>query len=109
MIKTYITGISQHTRTELLQLWYQPDGFELEHNRKTSFPIIPVIAEQYQPGDDVKIIAIRPDNLDTPDNYQLFFERVIYTGDIRNRSDGDLRNRESGRTGKYPPASENSG
>ena len=46
MIKTYITGISQHTRTELLQLWYQPDGFELEHNRKTSFPIIPVIAEQ---------------------------------------------------------------
>ena len=37
MIKTYITGISQHTRTELLQLWYQPDGFELEHNGKTTF------------------------------------------------------------------------
>ena len=80
MIKTYITGISQHTRTELLQLWYQPDGFELEHNRKTSFPIIPVIAEQYQPGDDVKIIAIRPDNLDTPDNYQLFLKELYTLG-----------------------------
>ena len=55
MIKTYITGISQHTRTELLQLWYQP-------------------------GDDVKIIAIRPDNLDTPDNYQLFLKELYTLG-----------------------------
>ncbi len=80
MIKTYITMISLQGRQGLLKTCYSPQGFELKNNRATSFPIIPVIAEDYEKGEEVKVLAIRPDNVDTPDNYMVFLEELAELG-----------------------------
>ena len=80
MTKTYITMISLQSRQGLLKTCYRPQGFALKKNRKTSFPIIPVIAEDYREGDTVKILAVRADNMDTPDNYMVFLEELADLG-----------------------------
>lgn len=80
MTKIYITMISLQGGQGLLRTCYSPQGFELKKNRSTSFPIIPVIAEDYQSGEDVKVLAIRSDNADTPDNYAAFLEELADLG-----------------------------
>lgn len=80
MTKTYITMISLQGGHGLLRTCYRPQGFELKKNRMTSFPIIPVIAEDYEEVDTVKVLAIRPDNADTPDNYTAFLEELADLG-----------------------------
>lgn len=80
MRKTFITNISLQSKGDLLKLLYQPKGFQLKNNRETSFPIIPVIAECQEEGDEIKVLAIRPDNLDTPDNYAVFLEELSGLG-----------------------------
>ncbi len=77
MIKTYITVISSHTSKDLLKLYYHPDAFELKNNRETHFPIVSIIADDYEQGDEVKVLAIRPDNLDTPANLSLLQEELL--------------------------------
>lgn len=80
MRKTYITNISLQARGDLLKLLYEPSGFELKANRETSFPIIPVIADKQEAGDEVCVLAVRPDNTDTPDNYVAFLEELSGLG-----------------------------
>ncbi|MCM1540818.1 MAG: hypothetical protein NC121_06095 [Blautia sp.] len=80
MKKTYLTNISLQARGDLLKLLYEPKGFALEHNRESSFPIIPVIAGHQDPGDDVTVLAVRPDTADTPDNYAAFLGELAELG-----------------------------
>lgn len=80
MVKTYITMISLQAKGDLLKMLYNPYGFQLKNNRETSFPIIPIIAESYEPGEKIKVIAIRPDNTDTPDNYSVFLSELAELG-----------------------------
>lgn len=80
MRKTYITNISLQARGDLLKLLYEPRGFELEHNRESSFPIIPVIAGHQDAEDEVTVLAVRPDNVDTPDNYEAFLGELADLG-----------------------------
>ncbi len=76
MKKTYITNISLQGRGDLLKVLYEPKEFELKNNRETSFPIVPVIAHQQEDGDEVTVLAIRPNNADTPDNYAAFLDEL---------------------------------
>ncbi len=84
MIKTYITMISSHTSRDLLKLYYHPYEFELKNNRETHFPIISIIADDYEKGDQVKVLAIRPDNLDSPGNFNLLQEELLELGIEKN-------------------------
>ena len=83
MTKTYITMISLQSRQGLLKTCYRPQGFALKKNRKTSFPIIPVIAEDYREGDTVKILAVRADNMDTPDKFNAAMEEFWLRGNCK--------------------------
>lgn len=80
MRKTYITSISLQGKGDLLKPLYEPKGFKLKRNRESSFPIIPVIADKQETGDDVKIIAIRSANGDTLDNYAAFLKELSELG-----------------------------
>lgn len=80
MTKTYITMISLQGGHGLLKTCYRPQGFELKNNCTTSFPIIPVIASDYEAGEDIKVLAVRSDNMDTPDNYAVFLEELAGLG-----------------------------
>lgn len=80
MKKTFITNISLQSKRGLLKQLYRPVGFELKKNLETSFPIIPVISEYLEEGDEVKVIAIRSDNQNTPDNYAVFLEELSVLG-----------------------------
>ncbi|MBQ9887293.1 MAG: hypothetical protein IJM37_10630 [Lachnospiraceae bacterium] len=80
MVKTYISAVSLQGKNDLLKVIYNPVGFELLNNRKTSFPIIPVIADSYSKGDDVKVIVVRTDNQDTPDNYEILVQELENLG-----------------------------
>lgn len=76
MKKTFITNISLQGKGDLLKVFYEPQGFEMRENRETSFPIVPVIAMQQEEGDEVTVLAVRPANEDTPDNYAVFLEEL---------------------------------
>lgn len=72
MDRIFITAISLQGRGDLEKGLYQPDGFQLQKNRATSFPIIPVIAEHLSQMKNIKIIALRTENDDVKDNYKEF-------------------------------------
>ena len=76
MKKTYITNISLQSKAGLLKVEYEPKGFDLNNNRSTCFPIIPVIAANQEEGDEVTVLAVRSNTSDTPDNYAVF----LHTG-----------------------------
>lgn len=80
MKKTYITNISLQGKSGLLKVEYEPRGFELNHNPMTSFPIIPIIADRQEEGDEVTVLAVRSNNADTPDNYSVFLEELSDMG-----------------------------
>ncbi len=80
MRKTYITNISLQAKGDLLKVLYEPKGFTLARNRVFSFPVIPVIAENQEAGDEVTVLAVRPDNADTPDNYAAFLRELSELG-----------------------------
>lgn len=80
MRKVFITNISLQSKSALLKQLYQPVGFELKKNRETCFPIIPMIAENQEEGDEIAVLAIRSDNRDTPDNYALFCRELSELG-----------------------------
>ena len=80
MVKTFITAISLQGAGGLEKGIYQPDGFQLENNRETSFPIIPIIAENLDNPKDVKIIALRTENNDAKDNYRAFVTELSQMG-----------------------------
>lgn len=79
MIKTFVTMIplqGKRGRDGLWKGWYLPKGFLLEKNRETSFPIVPIIANEAEKEEKIKVIVIRTDNTDTPDNYGAFIEEL---------------------------------
>ena len=80
MIKTFVTVVSMLAEQDLLRLNYRPEGFELKKNRETSFPIIPVIASTVKENEEVRIIAIRPENEDASDNFETFLEELDEIG-----------------------------
>lgn len=80
MVKTFVTSISLQSKAGLLKIFYHPEDFKLEKNRETSFPIIPVIADKVKENDEIKIIAVRSDNADTPDNYEVFLGELSALG-----------------------------
>lgn len=80
MVRTYITAISLQGRGDLEKGVYTPADFVLHHNRETSFPIIPVIAEHSLEDGNAKIIALRAENTDTRDNFEAFVEQLAEIG-----------------------------
>lgn len=80
MRKTYITNIPLQAKGDLLKLLYEPKGFTLTQNRESSFPIIPVMAAQKEAADEVRVLAVRQDNADTPDNYAAFLKELAELG-----------------------------
>lgn len=80
MKETFITAISLQGAKGLEKGLYQPDGFSLEENIETSFPIIPVIKGQMRKKENVRIIALRTENDDVKDNYQAFLSEVNALG-----------------------------
>lgn len=85
MKKVYITNISLQCRGELLKVLYRPRGMKLKNNRETSFPIIPVIADHQEEGDETTVLAVRSNNKDTPDNYAVFLEELAGVGIGKNQ------------------------
>lgn len=80
MKKTYITNISLQSKNGLHKILYEPAGFELEHNRVTRFPIIPVLLDHQEEGDEITILAVRQENKDTPNNYAIFLTELSEIG-----------------------------
>lgn len=80
MLKIYITAIPLQGRGGLEKGIYMPQGFALENNRETSFPIIPVIAEEIERKDRIRIITLRTENTDTQDNYDALIRELAETG-----------------------------
>lgn len=76
MKQTFITAISLQGAKGLEKGLYQPDGFFLEENIETSFPIIPIIKEQMRKKENAQIIVLRTENNDVKDNYQAFLSEV---------------------------------
>lgn len=80
MKRTFITAISLQGAKGLEKGVYHPDGFSLEENIETSFPIIPIIKEQMRKKENVRIVALRTENDDVKDNYQAFLSEVKSLG-----------------------------
>ena len=80
MDRIFITAISLQGRGDLEKGLYQPDGFQLQNNRATSFPIIPVIVEHLSQIKNIKVIALRTENDDVKDNYQEFLGELRELG-----------------------------
>lgn len=76
MRKIFVTNMSLQSRSDLGQVLYNPKGFDLNNNRKTRFPIIPIIAEYLEEGDEVKVIVLRLINEDTKDNLERLYEEL---------------------------------
>lgn len=75
-MRTFITVISM--QGTLKKTYYRPVNFQLEANRESAFPIIPVIAEEHGKSVDGKdeIIVIMQKNRDTERNYGYFLEEL---------------------------------
>ena len=81
MKKVFITNIPLQGNKGLETVEYVPEQFELtKENRKTAFPIIPIIAEHLEDMGETEIIAIRIDNDDTKENFNRFLEEVESLG-----------------------------
>ncbi len=81
MKRIFITTISLQSKKGLEKVIYEPVGFEFsKEERRTSFPIIPVLAENMERKEEIEIIAIRIKNADTADNYKEFVKEVSELG-----------------------------
>ena len=80
MNRTYVTAISLQGGSGLEKGLYTPEGFQLEKNMETSFPIIPILANTMGCKEDTKIIALRTNNKDVKDNYRAFIEELSEVG-----------------------------
>lgn len=100
MKRTFISAISLQAPAALKEIYYHPVDFTLKHNKETRFPIIPIVQEyKGENPEDVCVIAIRPMNVDTEDNYRTFKKELTEAGvpeeniiDLQMRGDQSKKN-----------------
>ena len=76
MLKTYITTVPLQGKLD--PMLYQRERAEAP--TATCFPIVQVIRDTLEPGDAVRLLAIRQENADTARNYQRLLEELAQLG-----------------------------
>lgn len=76
MLKTYITTVPLQGKLD--PMLYQRERAEAP--TATCFPIVQVIRDTLEPGDTVRLLAIRQENADTARNYQCLLEELAQLG-----------------------------
>lgn len=76
MLKTYITTVPLQGKLD--PMLYQRERAEAP--TATSFPIVQVMRDTLEPGDTVRLLAIRQENADTARNYQRLLEELAQLG-----------------------------
>ena len=76
MLKTYITTVPLQGKLD--PMLYQRD--HVTPPVATCFPIVQVIRDTLEPGDTVRLLAIRQENADTARNYQRLLEELAQLG-----------------------------
>lgn len=72
MLKTYITTVPLQGKLD--PMLYQREWAEAP--TATCFPIVQVMRDTLEPGDTVRLLAIRQENADTARNYQRLLEEL---------------------------------
>ena len=80
MLKTYITTVPLQGKLD--PMLYQRERAEAP--TATCFPIVQVIRDTLEPGDTVRLLAIRQENADTARNYQRLLEELAQLGIAEN-------------------------
>ena len=76
MLKTYITTVPLQGKLD--PMLYQRERAEAPTD--TCFPIVQVMRDTLEPGDTVRLLAIRQENADTARNYQRLLEELAQLG-----------------------------
>ena len=76
MLKTYITTVPLQGKLD--PMLYQRERAEAP--TATCFPIVQVIRDTLEPGDTVRLLAIRQEHADTARNYQRLLEELAQLG-----------------------------
>lgn len=76
MLKTYITTVPLQGKLD--PMLYQRERAEAP--TATCFPIVQVMRDTLEPGDMVRLLAIRQENADTARNYQRLLEELAQLG-----------------------------
>ena len=76
MLKTYITTVPLQGKLD--PMLYQRDHAAAP--TATCFPIVQVMRDTLEPGDTVRLLAIRQENADTARNYQRLLEELAQLG-----------------------------
>lgn len=76
MLKTYITTVPLQGKLD--PMLYQRERAEAP--TATCFPIVQVMRDTLEPGDTVRLLAIRQENADTACNYQRLLEELAQLG-----------------------------
>ena len=76
MLKTYITTVPLQGKLD--SMLYQRERAEAP--TATCFPIVQVMRDTLEPGDTVRLLAIRQENVDTARNYQRLLEELAQLG-----------------------------
>ena len=76
MLKTYITTVPLQGKLD--PMLYQRERADAP--TATCFPIVQVIRDTLEPGDMVRLLAIRQENADTARNYQRLLEELAQLG-----------------------------
>lgn len=76
MLKTYITTVPLQGKLD--PMLYQRERAEAP--TATCFPIVQVMRDTLEPGDTVRLLAIRQENADTARNYRRLLEELAQLG-----------------------------
>ena len=76
MLKTYITTVPLQAKLDPM-LYHRERA---EAPTATCFPIVQVMRDTLEPGDTVRLLAIRQENVDTARNYQRLLEELAQLG-----------------------------
>ena len=76
MLKTYITTVPLQGKLDPMLYQRERAGAPTV----TCFPIVQVMRDTLEPGDTVRLLAIRQENVDTARNYQRLLEELAQLG-----------------------------
>ena len=76
MLKTYITTVPLQGKLDPMLYQRERAGAPTD----TCFPIVQVMRDTLEPGDTVRLLAIRQENADTARNYQRLLEELAQLG-----------------------------